>query len=137
MSRPLGSKNRKHTSNFDISSVVTISHTDKRKTRTMTDSQKQAMQEGRRRAKAEKMGIELSEITSTLPLDKIAIKPIMIYSGKEEDFLDFSANLKAALNSVHRIKSYDDIATEMVQAGWSNPKGIAKVLEKYVILKRG
>jgi len=148
MLRPKGSKNKPKVSvlEYHTESIIqtitmpnapTLPKADKRKGRIVSEAQKKAMQEGRRRSKAEKMGIDLSMVTTNNPLDKMMdIRPIMMYTGKEEDYIDFLPALKASLIQYKQIKKFESISLEMVQAGFSNPKNIVEVLKKYVELKK-
>jgi hypothetical protein len=129
--RPLGSKNKVKR---DTSIISTIK-ADGRKNRIMTEEQKKAMQEGRKRARIEKMGIELSSTDKIEDVD-FNKKPVMVYTGKEQDYLDFSGSLRSALASCKQSKRFDDISLEMVKVGFYNPIKMIEVLNNYVELKK-
>jgi hypothetical protein len=99
----------------------------------LTEAQKKAMQEGRKASRKAKEA--LSPVEGEIHALAPSQKPIMRYSGKEEDFLDFYPALRAALTSAKRSKLFDEIALQIVRANKDVEK-IKTILKEYVTLKK-
>lgn len=118
----------------------------------MSDKQKQAIHEGRIKAKQAKQ-YDLSSTTIAIMAmnKKIKVikeknivvpkehgKPVLSYNGREEDWLDFMISVRVLLKDNKEGSKSSEIACRVIKEDkWKDVEGIKTILQEYFTLKKG